>query len=412
MSRVTGPMLRELRLWAEVGLRAVARRSTGSVRLSDGHLSRVERGLRPVTPAVLAAYERALGMRIDPATVTDLTSGSGPDDADRRAFQATVANLAAGIPTGGLGGEGEQRLLRDATYLRVPQRVTLTDVTHLEQAALTLRGLDLRHGGELTAQMAGQLLRWAAGLRDAGMTAPVRRRWQAALATLATWAAWSAHDACQRTVARALAVLALDAAVSADEPDLRAHVLADIAAGHSHRGHPVDALHTIRLADGDERTHPAIQTMLHGVRARAHAALGERDRCEREIARAVALASGVDPDGVPGWLGGWHPAHVTALCGHAYAGLAGESGSLRDLALAHERLTGAAGQLAPVRPRAAALCLTRLALAYQRCGNPDGAATFTRQAAHLATDLRSARVARDLAALQSGAGGGEPPQAG
>jgi hypothetical protein len=61
-------MLRELRLWADLGLRAVARRSSGAVRLSDGHLSRVERGLRPVTPAVLAAYERALarvsGLRV------------------------------------------------------------------------------------------------------------------------------------------------------------------------------------------------------------------------------------------------------------------------------------------------------------------------------------------------------------
>jgi hypothetical protein len=405
-------MLRELRLWAEVGLRAVARRSSGNVRLSDGHLSRVERGLRPVTPAVLAAYERALGMRIDPYTINDLTSGSEPDDADRRAFQATVAALAAGTPTGGLGGEGEQRLLRDAMYRRVPQRITATDATHLERAALTLRGLDLRHGGELTTQMAGQLLHWAAGLRDAAMTGQVRRRWHAALATLATWAAWSAHDACQRPVARALSVLALDAAVAADEPDLRAHVLADIAAGHNHHWHPVDALHTIRLADGDERTHPAIQTMLHGVRARAYAALGERDPAEREVRLVEHVAATVDHGTVPEWLGGWHPAHVHALCGHAYASLARECGSLRDLALAHDRLTDAAGQLTPARPRAAALCLTRLALAYQRCGNPDGAAALTRQAAHLATDLRSARVTRDLAALQAGTDGGGPPRAG
>jgi transcriptional regulator with XRE-family HTH domain len=104
---VTGAMLRELRQHADIGLRAVARRTTGHVRLSDGHLSRVERGLRPVTPAVLAAYERALRMRIDPHTLNNLTTGGRPDHADHKAFHTTITTLAAGTPSGGLGGESE-----------------------------------------------------------------------------------------------------------------------------------------------------------------------------------------------------------------------------------------------------------------------------------------------------------------
>jgi transcriptional regulator with XRE-family HTH domain len=401
-------MLRELRLRADVGLRAVTRRSSGKARLSDGHLSRVERGLRPVSPAVLAAYERALGMRIDAYTLGELTPGGGPDDADRRAFQAMVATLASSHPAGELGGEGEQRLLHDAMYLRIPQQVTTSDVAHLEQAASTLRGLDLRHGGELTVQMAGQLLRWAAGLRAASMTAPVRHRWHTAVATLAMWGAWSAHDACQRPAARALAILALDAAACADEPDLRAHVLADIAAQHNHAGHPDDALRTLRLAGGDERTHPAIQTMLHGVRARAHAALGEPDRCHREIRLVEDAAAVVDPDAVPGWLGGWQPAHVEALCGHAHADLARATGDPSHLDRAHQALTTAAAHLTPVRPRAAALCLTHLARTHHKCGDPDQATTLADQARHLATDLRSTRLNRDLATLAP-ATGDEPP---
>jgi hypothetical protein len=404
-------MLRELRLWADVGLRAVARRSSGKVRLSDGHLSRVERGLRPVTPAVLAAYERALGMRIDPYTINDLTAGSEPDDADRRAFQATVVTLAAGTPTGGVGGEGEQRLLQDATYLRVPAQVTTGDVAHLEQAALTLRGLDLRFGGELTAQMGGQLLRWAFGLRAAGMSGPVRQRWHAAVARLATWTAWSAHDACQRPVARALSVLALDAAVRADEPDVRAHVLADIAACHNAHGHPDDALRTLRLGGGDERTHPAVQSVLHGVRARAYARLGEPERCEREIRLVRDVAATVDPDTVPGWFGGWQPAHVAAVCGHAQADLATATGDADVLAAAHVALVTAAEQLAAVRPRAAALCLTHLADAHRRCGDPDHVTGLVDRAQHLAGGLRSGRVNRELAGLRGPAVGEAPPQA-
>jgi hypothetical protein len=393
-------MLRELRQWADIGLRAVSRRSGGKVRLSDSHLSRVERGLRPVTPAVVAAYERALGMRIDAHTLGEITMDGEPDDADRRAFQATVATLAAGIPTGGLGGEGEQRLLQEATYTRRPRQVTAADVNHLEQAASTLRTLDLRHGGELTCQMAGQLLRWAVNQRTATMTAPVRHRWHAALATLAMWGAWSAHDACQRPGARAFAVLALDAAARANEPDLRAHALADIAAQHNHHGHPDDALHTLRMADGDERTSPAVQCILHGVRARAHAALGERDRCFREIKLIEDLVAGVQPDAVPGWLGGWHPAHVPAVIGHAHADLARTTGELDQLDQAHQLLTTAAEQLASIRPRAAALCLTHLAHTHYHHGNPDQATTLTEYARHLATDLRSARLSHDLATLQ------------
>ena len=203
MNPVTGAMLRELRQHADIGLRAAARRTSGNVRLSDGHLSRMERGLRPVTPAVLAAYERALGTRIDAHTLNDLTTASKSDDADHRAFHTTIATLAAGTPTGALGGESEQRLMQDAIYARIPQQVTTTDLTHLEQAALTLRRLDLRHGGELTCQIAGQLLRWAVNLRTATMTTPVRHHWHTTLATLAMWGAWAAHDTHQRTTARA-----------------------------------------------------------------------------------------------------------------------------------------------------------------------------------------------------------------
>jgi hypothetical protein len=240
------------------------------------------------------------------------------------------------------------------------------------------------------------------------MTAPVRHRWHTAVATLAMWGAWSAHDACQRPAARALAILALDAAACADEPDLRAHVLADIAAQHNHAGHPDDALRTLRLAGGDERTHPAIQTMLHGVRARAHAALGEPDRCHREIRLVEDAAAVVDPDAVPGWLGGWQPAHVEALCGHAHADLARATGDPSHLDRAHQALTTAAAHLTPVRPRAAALCLTHLARTHHKCGDPDQATTLAGQARHLATDLRSTRLNRDLATLAP-ATGDEPP---
>lgn len=66
---IDGPSLRELRKHYGVHLRRVAREA----KMSHGHLSKVERGEagREVTPAVLAAYEKAFGVRLSEA-------GGGP----------------------------------------------------------------------------------------------------------------------------------------------------------------------------------------------------------------------------------------------------------------------------------------------------------------------------------------------
>src|SRR5690606_2490969 len=104
---VTGAMLRQLRLQARLGLRAVARR--GLSRISDSHLSRVERGDRPVTPAVVAVYEKALGVRIDQALLAGVGSCDTADTRDpavlvavRKAYLTELATVAIGGPAGEL----------------------------------------------------------------------------------------------------------------------------------------------------------------------------------------------------------------------------------------------------------------------------------------------------------------------
>ena len=402
MNPITGAMLRELRLRHELGLRAIAQRAGAKVRLSDGHLSRVERGQRPVTPAVIATYERALGVRIHPDTITTLIAPHEPDHADQQAFHHTIAALAAGNgPALGALGSGHDHQLHEATLTRVPARVTDADITHLEHAALTVRRLDLRHGGTLAAQMGAHLLRWALPLCHTGMDDQTGTRLHTAIATLAAATAWAAHDSHEPATARTLFTIAVHAAAYADHPDLRAHILTDIAACNNHAGHPGDALHALRLADGDERVHPTVQAILHGVRARTYATLGEAERCHREITRAEQLAVTVDPHHVPEWLDGWHPTHLTAGTGHAHADLARQTGDPAHLDQAHQLLILAAEHLTGVRPRAAALCLTHLAHTHHTSGDHDQAAKLTTQAEHLATHLRSNRLNRALAALHT-----------
>lgn len=407
MANVTGQMLRELRERADVGLRAIARKTNSRVRLSDSHLSRVERGERPVTPAVLAAYERALGMIINDDVAHDMTTQRSYQDREWDEFQATIVVVAGG---GRPSMQRDGRLLETgAVGAATPPRIETSDVAQVEQAALFVRSLDLRHGGELAGRMAYQLLRSGYELLGAQSTDAVGRQLDVAIGSLAAWAGWSACDSHRFAAARALLGLALNAAVRADEPDLRAHILVDIAALRNYLGHRDDAVRILRLADGDERIGPAIQSMVHGGRARVYGALGDRNRCERAVQLVEEAARHVEPCTVPAWLGGWEFAHVQGMCGQAYSQLAQATGDSMDLAEAHKRLTSAADDLSTARPRTAALCHTSLSWAHLRCGNRDEAEAWLRHAVRLASELRSARVSRETTSIEQAIEGPTTP---
>jgi transcriptional regulator with XRE-family HTH domain len=397
-TQVTGRMLRALREAADLSIREVARRAGGAVAISNPHLSMVERGKREVSHAAVAAYERATGVRIDAHVLRELVERSRPGGVGRKEFETTSA--VAMVAAGGLGAEHERRLLFQVGMLScMPARVGVAEVAYVEQIAWQVRSLDLRYGGEVAGQQAGQLLRWAAGLRDASMTDQLRCRLHVAVGVLAQWAAWCAFDADRYEVSRALSMVALGSALRADEPDLRGHVLADVAAQQADLGNVADALLTVRLAEEDERTTPAVRCMLHGVRARLYAMLGERDHCLRQIGLVHEFG---EPEAAPEWLGGWVPAHSQAVCGHAFARLAEVSDEPADAAEAHKLLATAAEELIVAgRLRAAALCLTSLARMHHRCGSPNEAAWWADRAQPLAENLRSARVARTLATARA-----------
>jgi transcriptional regulator with XRE-family HTH domain len=403
MTEVTGPLLRLLREHAGLGLRAVARGTRNRMSLSDSHLSRVERGQRPVTPAILSAYERALRTRIDADAIATLLPGGAVDQTQRQAFNTTLASITLGAPAGDY-----HRLLAAAETPALPPRhVGASDVDHVTRAAALVRDLDLHHGGQLSLQVATRLLNWALPLRTATMTDQVHTGLHAAIGTLATFAAWAAFDTGHHQAAGHFHTLALDAAVTADDPDLRAHILADVAAIHNHHGHPHDALRILRLADGDERTTPALRAILHGVRANTHASLGQGEHTTRHTDQARYAAGAVTTGTVPAWLGGWHPAHTAAVCAHATATLAtatGDDTTVDDthLADADQQLSRAAAALAATgRTRALALCQARLALLHLHHGDPDRAHHWTEQAHTHAIDLRSARVTQHLAAIHT-----------
>lgn len=413
MTTYDGPTLRAVRESMGVPLRRIARHAG----MSHGHLSKVERGEygRPVTPAIMAAYERVTGVRLAEAVAAVAERGELPadrrrnskawrpgqlTDMRRRGYNAAIAALTIG----GHLGEPFGRLLDSTGRPLAPAPPDAADVEQLEQIGEVLTGLDLCYGGGLASQLAKHVLRWAVAMLDASMSEPVSRSLHVAVGGLAARAGWAAFDVAAHEAARSLFRLALYAAVRAGDADLRAHVVADVAAQHNGLGYHEDCLEMIRMVEGDERVAPAVRMVLHGVKARAYAAVGQADACRRHVGLAEAAFADASPQ-APGWVGRLcHPGRLYATTGHAMADLARVSGADADLREARQRLIDAIDTFDPwVQSRAHALCTSRLSLLLLGAGELDQGARWARQALRCAASIRSVRLDRDLAAIRAAA---------
>lgn len=405
MNGYDGPTLRSVRESAGVPLRRVARQAG----MSHGHLSKVERGEpgRPVTPAVLAAYEKATGIRLTGVAghgPADPIAGGGwrrghLSEARRRTLNAKIAAVAVGGPL----SEQLTRILDATGRPVVPSRIELADAIQVERVAALCTGIDLQYGGGVADQMARALLRWAVGLLEAAGPDPAVVRLHAAIAALAQRAGWAAFDADTHDVARSLFTVALYAATRADDADLRAHVIADLAAQHNYLGYPDDCLQVVRFGEVDERISPAVQLVLHTVKARAYAVRGDAEACHRHIQLAETIHATVEP------TGGWQDtiattAHLYASTGHAAATLARRLASPADRTDARQRLTSAVEALDPAsQARPAALCMAQLATLHLEAGELAGGVYWARRVLDNAGAIRSHRLAEHLAMMRTAA---------
>jgi transcriptional regulator with XRE-family HTH domain len=406
-----GPTLRSLRESAGVALRKVARIAG----MSHGHLSKVERGEpgRPVTPAVLAAYEKVTGMRLTGVAGHGQGEGGGGDwrrghlsEARRRTLNAKIAAVAVGGPL----GEQTGRILDSTGRILAPARICDADVSAVEQAAAMCTELDLRLGGAVCDQQARALLRWAVGMLASEASERVGARLHAAIAALAQRAGWSAFDADSHDVARSLLTIALFAAARADDPDLRAHVLADLAAQHNYLGYPEDCLRVVRFGEVDERVGPRVRSVLNGVKARAYAVLGDARACWHHIELAEDAHASVDrAAAADGWLDSvGTAAHLFAMTGHAAAALARRVGTDRTRTDAGERLNRAIELLHPQRQaRPVALCLAQLATLHLEAKDLHNGVPIARRALTAAAGIRSVRLVEHLMTMRAAAAGHE-----
>lgn len=135
MNGYDGPTLRSIRESAHISLRKVARVAG----MSHGHLSKVERGEpgRPVTPAVLNAYETVCGVQLTGAAAHPPADGADGwrrghlSQARRRTLNAKLAAVAVG----GQLGEQVNRILDATGRILAPPSIDEVDLTTVEHAA-------------------------------------------------------------------------------------------------------------------------------------------------------------------------------------------------------------------------------------------------------------------------------------
>jgi transcriptional regulator with XRE-family HTH domain len=404
MTGYDGPTLRSVRESAGVPLRRVARQAG----MSHGHLSKVERGEpgRPVTPAVLSAYEKATGIRLSgmasPATEPSEAGGwrrGHLSEARRRTLNAKIAAVALGGPL----GEQLVRILDATGRIIVPARIEDPDIVQVEAAAALCTTIDLQYGGGVADQMARALLRWAIGLLETELDQHTNPRLYAAIGALAQRAGWAAFDAGSHETARHLFTIALYAATRADDPDLRAHVITDLAAQHSSLGYPNDCLQVVRFAEVDERVSAPIHMILNAIKARAYAVRGDTDACHRHV--DLAEHAHTAAIGATGWLATVATtARLYAATGHAIATLARRTGSDTARHDAQHRLSQATDLLDPTgQARTLALCTAQLATLHLESGELPEGERWARRALDNAGAIRSARLTEHLATTRTAA---------
>lgn len=402
---------REQRHWSRSAMAMEMRRTAGRLRL--GHLDqqrateyvkRWERGLVGAPDAfhqiVLAG---ALGLSVEelfgnlatalPGVTTsrdaveerrDLPyyAQAEEDSAQRRRFMAWLDSFAAGIAPipdpvrKSIAVGGQPDILR---------RITVDDVDNLQATTDMFKAWDYRVGGGLSRHAVTAQLGWAVRQLDAHVPADsghLIAEWKKTSALLAAVAGWKNHDAGFEQQARYLLALGYRLAAEADARGIQAYLLGAMVKQAVHIGHARVGLdlarHGLELADDGT---PTVRCMLHALRARGHARLGDYQALARDLGLAEQEFGRITPDdrSREPWLHFYNEAELHGDSGTALRLFAWHHLSRSDPDRRHEvdqagtRLVEAAVQYGDEFARSRALCNLMAASLYMKVSDPDAA---------------------------------------
>ncbi|MFI5496705.1 helix-turn-helix domain-containing protein [Actinoplanes sp. NPDC051859] len=216
-----GAALRRLRKDHGWSLRELAAKT----HINYGHLSRIENGQRPSTVELAAAVDVALSAKGALVAIARLersarVKNAVPFDPMRR---RSLLKLGVAVPA--------STMVPDASAHQRPMgKIGVADTMELEKIAVWLYGLDYQHGGATLWQSAATSVAAGYSMLEHGTYGEViEQRLLHATGRIQMCAGWLAFDSGHQTVARSCYTEALALARQANDAEVEAHALANLA---------------------------------------------------------------------------------------------------------------------------------------------------------------------------------------
>ncbi|MFC7309710.1 regulator [Streptomyces monticola] len=407
------------------------------LRYDKTSVTRWLRGQQPrgTTPALIAeVFTRRLGRRLSaqdlgldacapvyaglefaasPEEAVDIVSGLWRKDSGSHAELRKIAFTPAGLvvpsrdwligradervgrgdPTPGarVPAQGRPSVPRQRTQTeRGPgQKVTGGDIAALRSVGELFRALDHAYGGGHARQALVRYLEHEAEPMLRGVYGEqTGRRLFAAAADLTRLAGWTSYDIAAHGLAQRYFVQALRLSQAAGDRAYGSYVLVTMSRQAVYLGHGREAVQLARVAQQGvgSSAPPVVQALLHSVEARGHGVLGEVRASTASLVRAERALEAARPgDEVPHWARFFDEAQLADEFGHCH----------RDLQQYRASAQHAERSLqlrAPGYARSRLFCRVVLASARLGLGELDQACALGAEAAHQASEMRSARA--------------------
>ncbi|MGH3907082.1 MAG: hypothetical protein ACRDTE_23340 [Pseudonocardiaceae bacterium] len=231
-------------------------------------------------------------------------------------------------------------------------------------------------------------MRWAVGLLDAHIDAAISDELYSVVGALAAYTGWSSHDAGANAAAHSYYEIALRCAEQADDWNLRAQALSDLARMMEYGGDGEAALTVSQeaLVRADRLT-PLRRACMVAAKARAHGRRGDSENCLAAVHRAEDNFAAVVPaNEEPSMVAFYSAAQLAGDTGHALWPLAVRGQYVEKTV---ELLRTAADSYSVVYARSRAFCLIRLASLMFAQGDPAEAIAVATEGLDGAGSVRS-----------------------
>ncbi|MGK5496978.1 hypothetical protein [Streptomyces sp. URMC 125] len=199
-----------------------------------------------------------------------------------------------------------------------------TEAAAVEETVRHIRLLDDRHGADDIYRQAGEALRTAYGLLDAGARSQaVTDRLHAGAGELAISVGWLAHDCGRWAEARPHYAEALATARVAGDPALEAHAFCNTSFLARDAGRPREAVRAAQAGQhvaGQLGSHRLL-SLLAVREAGGWAGLADRAACEEALGRARTLFERGPTDADPEWMSFYGEAELDGLEAQCWAAL-------------------------------------------------------------------------------------------